>query len=107
MTSVVGRALPFHCTAAPDTKFDPFTVRVNAGPPRVAALGDRAVIVGVGLGTTPELLLPLPPPHAVDTDQGRRQNFEAGSMLCSSNPNNPFTKTQYLRDHDDRVFREH
>ena len=32
-TSDVGRALPFHCTAAPEIKFDPFTVKLNAGPP--------------------------------------------------------------------------
>ena len=59
-TSVVCRAPPFHWTAAPETKFDPFTVRVKAGPPRVALLGEILAIAGTGFDTTKEL---LPPPQ--------------------------------------------
>lgn len=43
------RAPPFHRTEEPVTKLLPFTVRVNAGPPAVAELGEMEVIVGTGL----------------------------------------------------------
>ena len=46
LTNVVVRAVPFHCTADPETKLLPFTVSVNAGPPAVALLGDRVVSAG-------------------------------------------------------------
>src|SRR5438067_5462288 len=39
LTKVVGRALPFHCTVEPETKPEPSTVSVNAGPPAAAVLG--------------------------------------------------------------------
>ena len=38
---VVDTEVPFHIIVAPDTKLDPFTVRVNAAPPAVAELGLR------------------------------------------------------------------
>jgi hypothetical protein len=40
-TKVVDTEVPFHITVAPDTKLDPFTVRVNAAPPTVAEFGLR------------------------------------------------------------------
>lgn len=39
-------AVLFHFTVAPDVKFLPFTVRVNAGPPAVAEVGAREAIAG-------------------------------------------------------------
>src|SRR6266850_7703923 len=48
-TRVVGRLAPFQRTTEPLTKFVPLTVRVNAGPPAVADIGFRLVVVGVGL----------------------------------------------------------
>jgi len=59
-TNVVCRALPFHCTATPDTRFDPFTVKVKADPPRVAVLGEMFEMLGTGLDDGTEL---APPPH--------------------------------------------
>ncbi len=48
LTNVVVSAEPFHCTAAPETKFVPLTVNVNAGPPAVAEVGLRLEMAGVG-----------------------------------------------------------
>ena len=42
-------AAPPKFTREPETKFVPFTVRVNAGPPAVALGGESVVIVGTGL----------------------------------------------------------
>jgi hypothetical protein len=39
LTKVVGRALPFQFTVAPETNCVPFTVSVNALPPGFAASG--------------------------------------------------------------------
>jgi hypothetical protein len=44
----VVRALPFHRTLAPLTKFDPVTVSVNPAPPAGAELGDNEASVGPG-----------------------------------------------------------
>jgi hypothetical protein len=49
LTKVVVRALPFHCTVAPETKFVPVTVSVKAAPPAVALEGESALRVGTGL----------------------------------------------------------
>jgi hypothetical protein len=50
LTKDVGRTDPFHCTTEPGTKFEPFTVNVNAGPPSSALLGDRGEFkLGTGL----------------------------------------------------------
>jgi hypothetical protein len=46
LPNVVVRGAPFHSTVAPETKFVPSTVSVNAAPPAVALLGVSAVIVG-------------------------------------------------------------
>jgi hypothetical protein len=49
LTNVVVRAVAFHCTTAPFTKFVPVTVRVKAGPPFVAPAGEIEVIAGTVL----------------------------------------------------------
>lgn len=46
LTNVVVRAVLPHCTVAPETKFVPLTVRVNAAPPATADAGERLVMVG-------------------------------------------------------------
>jgi hypothetical protein len=38
-TKLVESGEPFHCTAAPETKLEPLTVRVNVGPPAVVPFG--------------------------------------------------------------------
>lgn len=50
LTNVVVSAVLPHCTVAPETKFVPLTVRVNAAPPATAEAGERLVMVGA-LGT--------------------------------------------------------
>src|SRR5262249_132396 len=49
LTKVVVRALPFHCTTAPDTKPVPLTVNVNAAPPGAAESG-TSLCCGYGIG---------------------------------------------------------
>jgi hypothetical protein len=51
LTNVVANAVLPHCTIAPEAKFVPFTVMVNAAPPAVAEDGESPVIVGAELGT--------------------------------------------------------
>ena len=46
LTNVVVRLLPSHRTVAPLAKFEPVTVRVKAGPPATAELGDSEESVG-------------------------------------------------------------
>ncbi len=41
--------MPFHCTDAELSKFEPLTVSVKTGPPATAALGLSELIVGGGL----------------------------------------------------------
>ena len=65
---MVVRLLPFHLTTeafAPLMKFVPFTVRVNAGLPRIALAGESDVVVGaVGLMVKFRAGLEVPPPGA-------------------------------------------
>jgi hypothetical protein len=48
-TNVVANAVPFQFTVEIAAKFVPFTVKVNCGPPAVAQVGLRELIVGVAL----------------------------------------------------------
>jgi hypothetical protein len=48
LTKVVVRAFPLKLTVEPLTKFVPFTVNVNPGPPAIALVGEMLVIVGAG-----------------------------------------------------------
>jgi hypothetical protein len=63
-TNVVVFAAPLKFTTAPDTKFVPFTVSVNAEPPAVALDGDSVVIAGTGLFTANGEFPEVPPPGA-------------------------------------------
>jgi hypothetical protein len=49
LTKVVVLAAPAKLTVEAFTKFVPFTVSVNAGPPAAALVGESVVIVGTGL----------------------------------------------------------
>jgi hypothetical protein len=62
LPNVVVRVAPFHSTVAPDTKFVPSTVSVNAAPPAVALLGVSAVIVGVAGPLSAQLTWATAPP---------------------------------------------
>src|ERR1035441_9699408 len=46
LTNVVGSAVPFHCTTAPEAKPLPLTVSVKLDPPAVVVEGFRLLIVG-------------------------------------------------------------
>jgi hypothetical protein len=61
LTKVVVLLVPFHWTVAPETKPEPFTVRVKPAPAATAVLGEREVIVGelTGGGVVVDDLLPL------------------------------------------------
>ena len=48
-TNAVVNAVPFHLTVEPDTKFVPFTVNVNCGPPAAVQVGLSELIVGTAL----------------------------------------------------------
>ena len=61
LTNVGVSAVAPHCTFAPETKFVPLTVSVNATPPAVAEDEFRLVIVGGG-GFTVKVLVAVPPP---------------------------------------------
>jgi hypothetical protein len=47
LTKLVDRAVPFHSTAAPETKLVPFTVSANAAPPGAFDTGLRLEMDGV------------------------------------------------------------
>jgi hypothetical protein len=51
LTNVVALAPPLKLTTELETKPDPFTVSVKAGPPTIATVGERLVIAGSGLLT--------------------------------------------------------
>src|SRR5438552_18188751 len=46
-TKAVASGLPFQFTLEPETKFVPFTVSVNCGPPAVAQVGLSELMVGL------------------------------------------------------------
>src|SRR3990172_2694501 len=48
LTKVVVRSAPFQRTTEDEMKLLPVTVRVKAGPPAVALLGERELRMGVG-----------------------------------------------------------
>lgn len=58
-------AVVFHRITAPVTKLVPFTVSVKAGPPAVAEVGAREVIVGGGLIVNDDPLLVTLPERTV------------------------------------------
>ena len=57
-------AVPFHFTVEVETKFVPFTVKVNCAPPAVAQVGLSEVIVGTGLLMVKVCAFDVPPPGA-------------------------------------------
>ena len=58
-TNAVVSAVPFHFTVEPETKFVPFTVKVNCGPPAVAQVGLSELIVGTALIVITSVALPV------------------------------------------------
>jgi hypothetical protein len=62
LTYFVVSPFPFHCTVEVETKFVPFTVRVNACPPAVALEGESEVAPGFGLLIVKVSALDVPPP---------------------------------------------
>ena len=61
-TNVVASAVAFHCTVEVPTKFVPFTVKVNCGPPAAAQVGLIEVVVGTGLLMVNVTGFDVPPP---------------------------------------------
>ena len=62
LTKVVVKTELFQCTFEPETKFDPLTVSVKAGPSAVALLGEIELIAGTGLLTVNVFAFDVPPP---------------------------------------------
>ena len=62
LTKVVVKTEPFQCTFERETKCDPVTVRVKAGPSAVALLGEIELIAGTGLLTVNVFAFDVPPP---------------------------------------------
>ena len=63
LTKLVDSAAPFHSATAPETKFAPFTVSVNAAPPDPVDAGLRLEMAGGGdtdAGMTSKLWLGAP-----------------------------------------------
>src|SRR5439155_24780018 len=63
-TNVVVSAVPFQFTVEVETKFVPFTVKVNCAPPAVAQVGLIEVVVGTGLLIVKVCAFDVPPPGA-------------------------------------------
>jgi uncharacterized protein (UPF0248 family) len=62
LLKVVGRSDPFHRTVEPETKLEPETVRVKAGPPAFAEVGLIPEIDGMGFWIAKDCALESPPP---------------------------------------------
>src|ERR1700730_4570472 len=62
LTKVVVKTEVFQCTFELETKFEPLTVSVKAGPPAVALLGEIELIAGTGLLMVNVLGADVPPP---------------------------------------------
>lgn len=58
-TNVVPNAVPFHFTVEPETKFVPFTVKVNPGPPAAAQVGLSELMVGTALIVITRVAFPV------------------------------------------------
>ena len=63
-TNIVVSAVPLHLTVEPETKFVPFTVKVNCPPPAVAQVGLIELVVGTGLLIVNVCGFEVPPPGA-------------------------------------------
>lgn len=64
LINVVALVAPLNITADPDTKPEPFTVKVKAVPPAVALDGKRDVMATFGLLIVNWRLAEVPPPGA-------------------------------------------
>jgi len=58
-TNVVVSAVPFQFTVEVETRFVPFTVNVNCGPPGVTQVGSSELIVGAALIVITSVALPV------------------------------------------------
>ena len=58
-TNVVASAVAFHFTVEVETKFVPFTVKVNCGPPAAAQIGLSELRVGAALIVITSVALPV------------------------------------------------
>jgi hypothetical protein len=58
-TNAVVSAVPFHFTVEPETKFAPFTVSVNCGPPAAVQFGLSELTVGTALIVITRVALPV------------------------------------------------
>jgi hypothetical protein len=58
-TNVVTSAVAFHFTVEVETKFVPFTVKVNCGPPAAAQVGLSELMVGAALIVITSVALPV------------------------------------------------
>src|SRR6185312_6616002 len=94
---VADRALLFHCTVAPDTKFCPLIVKVKADSPALAELGFKEVMLGTGLDTVGKGELPDPlllPPHEREKD--KTTNDKNRPRLESNDPARPVSNDMIL-----------
>ena len=80
LLNVVVRLEPFTCTTEPGTKFEPFTVRVNAALPAVMVLGEMFESDGAGFVTATVSWPEVPPPGAALTTVMERLPAEAMSL---------------------------
>jgi hypothetical protein len=64
LTTVVVRAVPFHCAVVPLPNPLPVSVKVNAAPPAVALVGEIAVSVGAAGAIGKVNVAEVPPPGA-------------------------------------------